>query len=87
VIEQLQEYASAGAEELMIQWISLDDLEAIAVIAEQGLPHFTASADGATVVEGIKLAPSGPLPIQNWANILNQLAGAHRARFAGRFLL
>lgn len=42
VIEQLQPYASADAEELMIQWISLDDLEGIAVIAEEVLPYFTA---------------------------------------------
>jgi len=25
------------------------------------------------------------MPIQNWANILNQLAGAFGARFEGRF--
>ncbi len=42
VVEQLQAYASAGVEELMIQWISLDDMEGIAVIAEDVLPHFAA---------------------------------------------
>jgi hypothetical protein len=28
-----------------------------------------------------------PMPIQNWANVLNQLAGAHWARFGQRFPL
>src|SRR5262245_15373490 len=31
-----------------------------------------------------KWGPEGSPPMQNWANILNQLAGALRARFAGR---
>ena len=31
-----------GVEEVMIQWISLDDIEGIAVLAEEVLPHFAA---------------------------------------------
>jgi alkanesulfonate monooxygenase SsuD/methylene tetrahydromethanopterin reductase-like flavin-dependent oxidoreductase (luciferase family) len=38
--EQLLAYANAGVEELMIQWISLDDIEGLKVIAEELLPHF-----------------------------------------------
>jgi alkanesulfonate monooxygenase SsuD/methylene tetrahydromethanopterin reductase-like flavin-dependent oxidoreductase (luciferase family) len=38
--EQLMAYANAGVEELMIQWISLDDIEGLKVIAEDLLPQF-----------------------------------------------
>ncbi len=40
VIEQLRGYAAAGVEEVMMQWISLDDIEGITVLAEEVLPHF-----------------------------------------------
>jgi len=41
VNEQLQAYARAGVEELMIQWFSPADIEGLAVIAEEVLPHFS----------------------------------------------
>ena len=34
VLEKMQAYAAAGAEEMMIQWFNLDDIEGIAMIAE-----------------------------------------------------
>jgi hypothetical protein len=39
VVERPQTYVAAGVEEIMIQWISLEDLQAITVIAEDVLPH------------------------------------------------
>ena len=39
VVARLRAYAAAGVDEVMIQWISLDDLEGIAVIAEDVMPH------------------------------------------------
>lgn len=40
VIEQLQRFADAGAEEVMIQWIAMEDIDGLAAIAESILPHF-----------------------------------------------
>jgi alkanesulfonate monooxygenase SsuD/methylene tetrahydromethanopterin reductase-like flavin-dependent oxidoreductase (luciferase family) len=40
VIEELDAYASAGVEELMIMWMTLDDIEGLGVLAEEVLPHF-----------------------------------------------
>jgi alkanesulfonate monooxygenase SsuD/methylene tetrahydromethanopterin reductase-like flavin-dependent oxidoreductase (luciferase family) len=42
VIEQMRAYASAGAEELMIAWWSLDDIEGLEVLAEQVMPYVAA---------------------------------------------
>ena len=39
-LAQLRSYAAAGVEEVMMQWISLDDIEGITVLAEEVLPHF-----------------------------------------------
>jgi alkanesulfonate monooxygenase SsuD/methylene tetrahydromethanopterin reductase-like flavin-dependent oxidoreductase (luciferase family) len=39
VIGRLQAYAAAGVDEVMVQWISLEDLEGIAAIAEDVLPY------------------------------------------------
>jgi F420-dependent oxidoreductase-like protein len=39
VIDQVQDYADAGVEELIIQWIAVEDLEGLQVLAEQVLPH------------------------------------------------
>jgi alkanesulfonate monooxygenase SsuD/methylene tetrahydromethanopterin reductase-like flavin-dependent oxidoreductase (luciferase family) len=39
VVAGLQAYAAAGVEELMMQWISLDDIEGITRLAEDVLPH------------------------------------------------
>jgi alkanesulfonate monooxygenase SsuD/methylene tetrahydromethanopterin reductase-like flavin-dependent oxidoreductase (luciferase family) len=41
VIEQLQSFATAGAEEVMLQWFSLDDVEGLEILAEDVLPHVT----------------------------------------------
>jgi alkanesulfonate monooxygenase SsuD/methylene tetrahydromethanopterin reductase-like flavin-dependent oxidoreductase (luciferase family) len=40
VINHLQRYAAAGAEEIMIQWFSMDDVEGLEALAEDVLPHF-----------------------------------------------
>jgi len=42
VIEQMRAYASAGAEELMIAWWSLDDIEGLEVLAEHVMPYVAA---------------------------------------------
>lgn len=39
VIGRLRAYAAAGVDEVMIQWLSLEDLEGIAAIAEDVLPY------------------------------------------------
>ena len=39
VIEQIQAYAAAGAEEIMVQRLDLDDLDGLQIIAEDVLPH------------------------------------------------
>ncbi|MCI0559318.1 MAG: LLM class flavin-dependent oxidoreductase, partial [Nitrososphaera sp.] len=41
VKEQLSVYASAGVEEVIMSWFSLDDIEGLEIIAEHVLPHFT----------------------------------------------
>jgi alkanesulfonate monooxygenase SsuD/methylene tetrahydromethanopterin reductase-like flavin-dependent oxidoreductase (luciferase family) len=42
VVEQLQQYAEAGVEEIIIQWGAFDDLAGLNLLAEQVLPHVTA---------------------------------------------
>jgi hypothetical protein len=39
-VEQMQAYADVGVEELIVQWVSLDDIEGLEVMAEQVLPRF-----------------------------------------------
>jgi alkanesulfonate monooxygenase SsuD/methylene tetrahydromethanopterin reductase-like flavin-dependent oxidoreductase (luciferase family) len=39
VIEQIQAFAAAGVEEIMIQRMDLDDIEGLQIIAEEVLPH------------------------------------------------
>jgi alkanesulfonate monooxygenase SsuD/methylene tetrahydromethanopterin reductase-like flavin-dependent oxidoreductase (luciferase family) len=41
VIVQLRAYAAAGVEEVMIQWFGMDDIEGLAALAHQVLPHFS----------------------------------------------
>lgn len=41
VIEQMSAYATAGVEEMIMQWLSMDDIEGLATVAEHVLPHFT----------------------------------------------
>lgn len=40
VIEQMSAYATAGVEEMIMQWLSMDDIEGLATVAEHVLPHF-----------------------------------------------
>jgi alkanesulfonate monooxygenase SsuD/methylene tetrahydromethanopterin reductase-like flavin-dependent oxidoreductase (luciferase family) len=40
VIEQMQVYEKAGAEEMMIQWIIIDHIAGLEIIAKNVLPHF-----------------------------------------------
>ena len=39
VVEKMQEYAEAGVEELIIQWMDTDDIEGLHTYAEYILPH------------------------------------------------
>jgi F420-dependent oxidoreductase-like protein len=39
VTDTIQVYADAGVDELIIQWIAVEDLEGLQVLAEQVLPH------------------------------------------------
>ena len=39
VVEQIQAYADAGAEELMLQWLDLDDIDRLREFARQVLPR------------------------------------------------
>jgi len=39
LIRYIQDYAAAGADEIILQWVGMDDLEGLAVLAEQVLPH------------------------------------------------
>jgi hypothetical protein len=39
VIGQIQAYARAGVEELMLQWLDQDDREGLRAVAEDILPH------------------------------------------------
>jgi len=38
IAEQIQTYAAAGVEELMLQWLDLDDIEGLSAFAQQVLP-------------------------------------------------
>lgn len=40
VIEGLSAYAAAGVEEVMVQWFGVADIEGLAALADQVLPHF-----------------------------------------------
>lgn len=42
VVEMLRAYANAGAEELIIQWFGLEDIEGLEALAEKVLPSFSA---------------------------------------------
>ena len=39
VIERIQVFADAGVQELMLQWLALDDLDGLRVFAETVMPH------------------------------------------------
>lgn len=39
VVEQIGAYAAAGVEELMLQWLDLDDIDGLRGFARQALPH------------------------------------------------
>ena len=39
VVAQLQEYAAAGVEELMAQFLIVDDLDGIRILGEEVLPR------------------------------------------------
>ncbi len=41
VIEQLKRYATAGADELIVQWFSMDDIEGLEILASDILPQVT----------------------------------------------
>ncbi len=41
IIERLNAYADAGAEEVIILWFGVNDIEGLEAIAEQVLPHFS----------------------------------------------
>ena len=41
VVERLNAYASAGAEEAIILWFGVNDIEGLEAIAEQVLPYFS----------------------------------------------
>jgi F420-dependent oxidoreductase-like protein len=43
IVPQLEAYAQAGAERIMLQWLELDDLDGIASLAETVLPIFPSS--------------------------------------------
>jgi hypothetical protein len=40
VIEHLSAYAAVGVEEVIMQWFGMDDIEGLATLADQVLPHF-----------------------------------------------
>jgi hypothetical protein len=40
LIPQIQAYADAGVEELILHWLELDDMEALRAFAKSVLPHF-----------------------------------------------
>ncbi len=39
MIEQIRAFADAGVEELMLQWLDLEDRDGIRAFAETGLPQ------------------------------------------------
>ena len=40
LIETIHSYAAKGADEIIIQWFLLDDIEGLQILAEEVLPHF-----------------------------------------------
>jgi len=40
LIETIHSYAKAGADEIILQWFLLDDIEGLQILAEDVLPHF-----------------------------------------------
>jgi alkanesulfonate monooxygenase SsuD/methylene tetrahydromethanopterin reductase-like flavin-dependent oxidoreductase (luciferase family) len=42
VIEQMRAYAAAGAEEMMLAWWGLDDIEGLEMLTEHVTPYITA---------------------------------------------
>jgi alkanesulfonate monooxygenase SsuD/methylene tetrahydromethanopterin reductase-like flavin-dependent oxidoreductase (luciferase family) len=42
VIEQIQAYGSAGADEIMLRWMGMDDVEGLYVLAENVLARLDA---------------------------------------------
>jgi alkanesulfonate monooxygenase SsuD/methylene tetrahydromethanopterin reductase-like flavin-dependent oxidoreductase (luciferase family) len=44
LIEYIRDFAAAGADEVMLQWISMDDLEGLTALAEQVRPAVAASS-------------------------------------------
>jgi alkanesulfonate monooxygenase SsuD/methylene tetrahydromethanopterin reductase-like flavin-dependent oxidoreductase (luciferase family) len=40
VIERLNQYKEVGCEEIMLQWIDLDDLDGLIDLSEKVLPEF-----------------------------------------------
>lgn len=41
VVDRLGEFAEAGVERVMLQWLDLDDLDGLAALAQAILPHFS----------------------------------------------
>jgi hypothetical protein len=41
VIERIQAYAQAGVQELMLQWLELDDLDGLRAFADTVMPNIT----------------------------------------------
>ena len=39
-VDQISKFAEAGVERIMLQWIELDDIEGLEIIARDVLPHF-----------------------------------------------
>ena len=44
VVEQIHAYGEAGVEELMMMWTSLENIDALELIAEEVLPYVQPSA-------------------------------------------
>jgi alkanesulfonate monooxygenase SsuD/methylene tetrahydromethanopterin reductase-like flavin-dependent oxidoreductase (luciferase family) len=42
IVSQIEAYAAAGVEEVMLQWFDVDDIEGLTVIADEVLPHVRA---------------------------------------------
>lgn len=40
VVDRIAEYADAGVERFMLQWMELDDIDGIELVAKEVLPHF-----------------------------------------------
>ena len=43
LVDQLGRLAEAGVQRVMLQWLDLDDLDAVAAFAQDVLPHFPAA--------------------------------------------